>query len=563
MGVLTSAKGQAFARARDGIALRIRWDVLAARSAEHSPGGVSAATWSVFAMLGVATLAALGLTAAGVDSIVPAQARSAPAPSEAAAEASPEAALPSVPAAYLTLSGTPGRGSLAFSLSQTQLQDRLVFSLSQTPREKGFLLVLPGTADRAGAHFALPETPRRDGPVFALPETPSQDGPVFALPETSPREDTPAPVAARESVPNPSPPVDGPAAAWREARALPDRPVAAASRARPAATLPATPPAREAEPVTPVLKPVAVAYAAPADAPPPVVHKPRTSVAPAAPASVASPSEGRPAPTIATVMARFDSLDYDLAAVRSTATPVPRVYLDTLPDDLAAISSTDAKKRLFVQAVLPIILRINEEIVASRWRLKRLEEKIMWPGTVTPADREWLVATAERYGTVPFDIPSLLSRMDAVPPSLALAQGAEESGWGTSRFAQEGNALFGLYTYDSVSGMVPERRDADSRHRVRSYITLLEAVGAYVHNLNTHPAYEDFRDRRASLRRADRPLGGHDLAGQLQSYSERREAYVETIRQLIRQNRLGDFDRAWLNNRQWTAVVGLPSGRPI
>ena len=550
MGVLTSAKGQAFARARDGMALRIRWDALAARSAEHSPGGISAATWSVFAMLGVATLAALGLTAAGVDSIVPAQARNAPAPSEATAGASPAAALPSVPAAYLTLSGTPGRDSLAFSLSRTRLQDRLVFSLSQTPREEGFLLVLPGTADRAGAHFALPETPRRDGPVFALPET-------------SPREDTLAPVAARESVPNPVPPVDGPAAAWREARALPDRPVAAAYRARPAATLPATQTAREAEPVTPVLKPVAVAYAAPDDAPPPVVHKPRTSVAPAAPASVASPSEERPVPTIATVMARFDSLGYDLAAVRSTATPVPRVYLDTLPDDLAAISSTEAKKRLFVQAVLPIILRINEEIVAARWRLERLEEKIMWPGTVTPADREWLVATAERYGTVPFDIPSLLSRMDAVPPSLALAQGAEESGWGTSRFAQEGNALFGLYTYDSANGMVPERRDADSRHRVRSYKTLLEAVGAYVHNLNTHPAYEDFRDRRASLRRADRPLGGHDLAGQLQSYSERREAYVETIRQLIRQNRLGDFDRAWLNNRQWTAVVGLPSGRSI
>ena len=541
-------------------------------------------------MLGAATLTALGMTAAGIDSIVPAQARSALAPSsDIAARPAPAAVMPAPPtgaATMLALTRTLDRDNLILVLSRTPLQmprqEGLVFSLSQTPHEKGLVLALPETPGQADALLPMPETPRRYGPVlsspvlprrvgpnFALPKPPSQDDPVFALTETPPREDRSAALPARVGVPNPIPPVDGPKAAWREARVLPDRPVVAAPRAKPAVTLPVTPPVREAEPlwkaepVTPVLKPIVMARAGPADAPPRVVHKPRLSGSPAAPVSTGAPSEGELPQTIAALTARFDSLGYDLAAVRATTTPVPRVYLASLPGDLAQVSSTDAKKRLFVQAVLPIILRINEDIIAARWRAARLEESLMWPGTVTPADREWLVATAEHYGTVPFDIPSLLSRMDVVPPSLALAQGAEESGWGTSRFTREGNAIFGQYTYKSVTGMVPERRDADRRHRVRRYDTLLEATQAYVHNLNTHPAYEDFRDRRASLRRTGRPLGGYDLVGQLGGYSERREAYIESIRQLIRQNRLGDFDRAWLNNRQWTAVVGLPSGRPI
>ena len=111
--------------------------------------------------------------------------------------------------------------------------------------------------------------------------------------------------------------------------------------------------------------------------------------------------------------------------------------------------------------------------------------------------------------------------------------------------------------------MIPQRRDDDSRHRVRRHDSLLDAVRAYVHNLNTHWAYEDFRDRRALLRRADRPIGGHDLAGTLGQYSERRAAYVESIRTIMRQNRLEDFDRAWLNNRQWTALIGPPGDRPL
>ena len=124
---------------------------------------------------------------------------------------------------------------------------------------------------------------------------------------------------------------------------------------------------------------------------------------------------------------------------------------------------------------------------------------------------------ADLYGTDPFDVQELLNRMDVVPPSLALAQAAEESGWGTSRFARQGNALFGQYTYNAKPGIVPAQRDADRRHRVRSHDNLLAAVRAYVHNLNSHWAYEDFRRKRSRLRRAGETISGYVLAGELRS----------------------------------------------
>lgn len=550
MGVVTSAEGQVPARVRGRIASSVRWNALAARWVDHpSSGGV--ATGSAFAVLGVATLAALGLAAAGIDSVVPAEARNAElSPVAAAVEAVPAPVLPSAPAAaatYLTLSGTSGRESLAFSLGRAPSLDGPVFSLSRTPREQGLL-------------FVLPETPNQARRIFPVRESPPQVGLTLALPKEPPQDDRPAAVLSRVVAPVPVPPVEEPKAAWRETRTLPDRPVAVVARPAPAV---ATPPAREAELAEPVLNPDAAARIGPADTPPPVVYKPRVTAS-AASASADDRPERRMPATIAAVAARFDLAGYDLAAVRSATSPVPRVYLETLPPDLSDLEPVAAKKRLFVKAVLPIVLRVNEEITAARWRAARLGDKIMWADGVTPADRQWLIEMAEHYGTAPFDIPSLLPRMDIVPTSLALAQAAEESGWGTSRFVQEGNALFGQYTYKSVTGgMLPQRRDEDRRHRVRRHDTLLAAVRSYVHNLNTHVAYEDFRQRRARLRSAGRAISGYDLAGQLQGYSERRGAYVETIRRIIRQNRLGDFDRAWLNNRQWTAVIGLPGGRPI
>lgn len=380
-------------------------------------------------------------------------------------------------------------------------------------------------------------------PAPLMPEAPGRVRLILSLSDVWLAK-TPGPVAANGFHASPPvPPADPPEPAWQEVALVPDRPAAApvvpVLRRAPADLQPATTP-------SPVMKPLALARAVPDGPPPTVVLKPEA-----------------PRASVADMVASFAAYGYDLDQVRAAGKPVPRFYLEELPRDLANVSSVKTKKRLFVQAVLPIILRVNEEIVTARWRAERLAAGIVWDGLLSAADRQWLIVAAERYGTAPFDVPGLLKRMDIVPPSLALAQAAEETGWGTSRFAREGNALFGQYTYKAANGMLPEQRDADSSHRIRRHDDLLSAVRSYVHNLNSHWAYEDFRDRRALLRRADRPIDGYTLAGMLGQYSVRGAAYVESIRAIMRQNRLQDFDGAWLNNRQWTALAGLPGDRPL
>ena len=407
----------------------------------------------------------------------------------------------------------------------------------------GFLAAGPGlTTD------ALAVTPAREA---ALPATLRRSGLVFSLSEVTPHDIRPPKSIGRLLTLAPLPPGDPRQAAWQEAATVPDRPVSATPRYAPTIMRLGTLPADDQPPPPVVPKPRKLAHTGTPDTVPPVVLKPSTL--------------GYSADA---VIARFESIGYDLDRVRRAAEPVPRFYLDALPRGLAGMPTVSAKKRLFLQAVLPIVLQVNEEITVARWRLERLADRftradtLSPTDTISPADREWLAAMADLYQTDPFDVQELLNRMDVVPPSLALAQAAEESGWGTSRFARQGNALFGQYTYNAKPGMVPARRDADKRHRVRSHDNLLAGVRAYVHNLNSHWAYEDFRRRRALMRRDGGQLSGYALAGELQSYSERRGAYVETIRRIIRQNRLRDFDRAWLNNRQLTAVIAPPSKRP-
>ena len=353
----------------------------------------------------------------------------------------------------------------------------------------------------------------------------------------------------------------------RRTAALPEQPIAIAFRPVAAAFRLLSPPARTAPPTAPIApaaKPRAGAHTGPAgEVPPgPLPAKLDSGLLTAKPlvieAGAGSMVRRAMIPTVAAVTARFASIKYDLAGIRAAAEPVPRLYLDALPRDLAHVSSIEAKKSLFIQTVLPVVLRVNEELAAARGRVEKLLNQIMWFGEIARADREWLERIAERYGTDPFDSEGLLSRLDIVPPSLALAQAVEESGWGTSRFVQEGNALFGQYTYKVSSGMLPKRRDTGQTHYVRSHETLLQAVSAYAHNLNSHWAYEDFRRARARLRRAGGPISGYDLAKQLTRYSERGVTYIRAIRRIIRQNGLDDFDRAQLHDRRWTAAGGSP-----
>ncbi len=264
------------------------------------------------------------------------------------------------------------------------------------------------------------------------------------------------------------------------------------------------------------------------------LDRPAVESGPVATASVAHLSE------------MFHKLGYDLATVRSER-EVPRVFLGSLPPDIAKMSEVEARKLVFLKAVLPLVLHVNEVIEGDRDRIVALETRVENGGTMSAADRAWLSRVAEDYGLdADASFAEILSHVDVVPPSLALAQAAVESGWGTSRFAQEANALFGQYSWTG-DGVVPLDRDAGKTHTVKAFDYLVDAVKAYAINLNTNPAYHGFRKLRARMRAEDQQPDGYALARTLDHYSERRQAYVKELRLTIRANDLRALDEARLS----------------
>ncbi len=243
----------------------------------------------------------------------------------------------------------------------------------------------------------------------------------------------------------------------------------------------------------------------------------------------------------------FDRAGYRLDGVRRHG-EVPRLFLVSLPRDLREIRAPSHRKVMFIKTALPLILLINERIERERMRIQILRTVVGTGAEVAAGDAAWLKAIAERHGLARLDFDELLRRVDIIPPSLALAQGAEETGWGTSRFAHEGNALFGQRIFGGKGGLVPHRRDKGKTFKVRAFDDLIEGVRAYAHNLNTFAAYEGFRRAREALREAGRPLVGAELAETLGNYSERRESYIDTIQLIIRANALGMFDKARLGD---------------
>lgn len=244
----------------------------------------------------------------------------------------------------------------------------------------------------------------------------------------------------------------------------------------------------------------------------------------------------------------FARLDYDLESIGSGAGRVPRLFLASLPADLAEIRESKARKALFFQAVLPLVLQANEEILDDRRRLWRLAFERRTGRRLGALDRLWLAVMADRYRTVRGDIEALLERVDVIPPSLALAQAAEESGWGTSRFVREGNAIFGQWTFAAAGALEPLRRDTGKNHKIKAFDSLFDSVRSYVRNLNTHRAYRDLRRVRQEMRLAGVPLDGFRLAAKLTRYSSRGAAYVKTVRTIIAANRLTRFDGARLSD---------------
>ncbi len=239
-----------------------------------------------------------------------------------------------------------------------------------------------------------------------------------------------------------------------------------------------------------------------------------------------------------TTLNLFEELGYDLRGVRAGQKVKP-IYLTKLPKDLNTLGNTNKKRDLFIKIVLPLILDENKKITEDRKKLFKILNK----NFNTVGERVWLKRRFKEYKIEDKDLGKLKMRMDIVPVSIALAQAANESGWGTSRFALEGNALFGQWTW-SKKGISPKNKDPNQSHKVLQFQVLKASVRAYKNNLNTHNAYKEFREVRAQLRQEDKLIIGTALTKYLKAYAAIGDKYVAILDDIIEKNSLTDFDKA-------------------
>lgn len=265
-------------------------------------------------------------------------------------------------------------------------------------------------------------------------------------------------------------------------------------------------------------------------------------------ASLALPRDVRAMATVAKVKGVFANAGYTLAAVRDGEAVVPRIHHAYLPNDLSALTQANERKGVFLHFMLPYVLEANHRVAAQRARLTKLAAKLKAGAPLKGADVEWLAKLGQEYGVQSDNLSELLLRVDVMPPSLALAQAAIESGWGTSRFAQEGNAPFGQWTTAKHEGLVPLERDAGKTHKVRAYKTINDSVASYLRNLNSHRAYRQFREARASFRSKGLPLNSLALAKALKSYSQTGDTYIGLLQRVIQGNDLTSLDQARLGS---------------
>ena len=241
-----------------------------------------------------------------------------------------------------------------------------------------------------------------------------------------------------------------------------------------------------------------------------------------------------------TIKQLFEDTGYKLKDVRKNKLVKP-VALDSFPREIKMIENTKKRKELFLQIVLPLVLQENNNIRLDRKRLFAIINK----SNNTDLEKKWLDKKYKQYGIPSKDLSTLKIRMDEIPVSLALAQAAKETGWGTSRFAQEGNALFGQWTW-SGEGLKPKNAEKNEGHKVMKFNILQASVRAYQRNLNTHKTYREFRLARAQLRDESKELDSIILSQYLDKYAETGQEYVKILRKIIEQNNLKDFDKAKL-----------------
>ena len=238
-----------------------------------------------------------------------------------------------------------------------------------------------------------------------------------------------------------------------------------------------------------------------------------------------------------TIEQLFEDTKYNLKSVKETKLVNIGNSIDHLPKEMKKIESVKKRKNLFIQIVLPLIIEENTKIRLDRKKLFSILNK----NNNSKSDKNWLLKKFKQYGVKNNDLSTLKIRMDEIPVSLAIAQAAKETGWGTSRFAQEGNALFGQWTW-SGEGIKPAGADSNSKHKVARFKVLKASVKAYQRNLNTHSGYKEFRRERAIQRDNDGKLNSLDLVKFLDKYAETGVEYTKILKQIIQQNSLTEFD---------------------
>ena len=234
----------------------------------------------------------------------------------------------------------------------------------------------------------------------------------------------------------------------------------------------------------------------------------------------------------------FKDTKYNLKKIRKDKIVKP-VIISLLPNEIKKIENTKKRKNLFIQIVLPLILEENNRIRVDRRKLFSILNK----NINSNLEKRWINKKFKQYGVVNKDLSTLKIRMDMVPVSLAIAQSAKETGWGTSRFALEGNALFGQWTWEG-EGIKPSGADTNSTHKVMKFKVLKASVRAYIRNLNTHRSYKSFRRERAEQRDNFEKFNSLELTNHLDKYAETGKEYVKILKQIIKQNSLTDFDDA-------------------
>jgi Bax protein len=243
-----------------------------------------------------------------------------------------------------------------------------------------------------------------------------------------------------------------------------------------------------------------------------------------------------------TVLNLFKDVDYDLNTVRYEKKVKP-IYFTQFPKDLDEIQSVKLKTETFIKIVLPLIVAENEKILEDRFKLK----KILSRKITTDNEKQWLRQKFLEYKIKKGNVGELEIKMDIIPASIALAQAAKESGWGTSRFALEGNAIFGQWTWNG-KGIAPLNRDKSKNHKILKFPILRASVKAYKNNLNTHKSYIKFREMRKKLRDKNKKITGLLLTKTLENYAETGSEYTKILEQIINQNRLMDFELVRLTN---------------